>query len=119
MAIFESLFSQISLFFVTLKILHSFPENIEITKSAFVFPVAATVTTLVDNDATVYPEQLTNKNSKKISNCLIPAYLTLQNQLQINDKIKKLIVCTGPGSFTALRVGIAFMYGLSISKKMI
>ena len=48
----------------------------------------------------------------------MPAYFTLQNQLQVNDKIEKLIVCTGPGSFTALRVGIAFMYGLSISKKI-
>jgi tRNA A37 threonylcarbamoyladenosine modification protein TsaB len=27
-------------------------------------------------------------------------------------------VCTGPGSFTALRVGIAFMYGISISKNI-
>ena len=48
----------------------------------------------------------------------MPAYFTLQNQLQFNDKIEKLIVCTGPGSFTALRVGIAFMYGLSISMKI-
>ena len=42
----------------------------------------------------------------------------MQNQLPINDKIEKLIVCTGPGSFTALRVGIAFMYGLSIAKNI-
>ena len=62
--------------------------------------------------------QILNKNSKKISECIIPAYHRLQNQIQINDKIEKLIVCTGPGSFTALRVGIAFMYGLSISKKI-
>ena len=62
--------------------------------------------------------QILSKNSNKISDCIIPAYFTLQNQLQINDKIEKLIVCTGPGSFTALRVGIAFMYGLSISKKI-
>ena len=62
--------------------------------------------------------QILKKNSNKISDCIIPAYFTLQNQLQINDKIEKLIVCTGPGSFTALRVGIAFMYGLSISKKI-
>ena len=62
--------------------------------------------------------QILNKNSNKISDCIVPAYLTLQNQLKINDKIKKLIVCTGPGSFTALRVGIAFMYGLSISKNI-
>jgi len=62
--------------------------------------------------------QILKKNSNKISDCIIPAYFTLQNQLQINDKIEKLIVCTGPGSFTALRVGIAFMYGLSIAKKI-
>ena len=62
--------------------------------------------------------QILNKNSNKISDCIIPAYLTLQNQLRINDKIEKLIVCTVPGSFTALRVGIAFMYGLSVSKKI-
>ena len=62
--------------------------------------------------------QILSKNSKKISDCIIPAYFTLQNQLQVNDKIEKLIVCTGPGSFTALRVGIAFMYGLSISKNI-
>ena len=62
--------------------------------------------------------QILKKNSNKISDCIMPAYLTLQNQLQFNDKIEKLVVCTGPGSFTALRVGIAFMYGLSISKKI-
>ncbi len=62
--------------------------------------------------------QILDKNSNKISDCIIPAYFTLQNQLSINDKIEKLIVCTGPGSFTALRVGIAFMYGLSVSKKI-
>jgi len=62
--------------------------------------------------------QILSKNSKKISDCIIPAYFILQNQLQVNDKIEKLVVCTGPGSFTALRVGIAFMYGLSISKKI-
>ena len=62
--------------------------------------------------------QILSKNSKKISDCIIPKYFTLQNQLQVNDKIEKLIVCTGPGSFTALRVGIAFMYGLSISNRI-
>ena len=62
--------------------------------------------------------QILNENCKKISDRIIPVYLELQKKLQINDKIEKLIVCTGPGSFTALRVGIAFMYGLSISKKI-
>ena len=32
-----------------------------------------------------------------------------------NKQIKEIILCTGPGSFTGLRVGTAFAYGLSNS----
>ena len=76
------------------------------------------VFSVIEENKVIKSIQILSKNSKKISDCIIPAYFTLQNQLQANDKIEKLIVCTGPGSFTALRVGIAFMYGLSISKKI-
>ena len=76
------------------------------------------VFSVIEENKVIRSIQILSKNSKKISDCIIPAYFALQNQLQINDKIEKLIVCTGPGSFTALRVGIAFMYGLSISKKI-
>ena len=76
------------------------------------------VFSIIKENKIIQSIQILNKNSKNIIDCIVPAYLTLQNQLKINDKIKKLIVCTGPGSFTALRVGIAFMYGLSVSKKI-
>ena len=76
------------------------------------------VFSVIEENKVIKSIQILTENSKKISDCIIPAYFTLQNQIQINDKIEKLIVCTGPGSFTALRVGIAFMYGLSISKKI-
>ena len=73
---------------------------------------------IIEENKVIKSIQILSKNSKKISDCIIPAYFKLHHHLQINDKIKKLIVCTGPGSFTALRVGIAFMYGLSVSKKI-
>ena len=76
------------------------------------------VFSVIEENKVIKSIQVLKKNSNKISDCIIPAYFTLQNQLQINDEIEKLVVCTGPGSFTALRVGIAFMYGLSISKKI-
>ena len=76
------------------------------------------VFSVIEENKVIRSIQILSKNSKKISDCIIPAYFALQNQLQINDKIEKLIVCTGPGSFTALRVGIAFMYGLSIAKNI-
>ena len=76
------------------------------------------VFSVINENKVIKSIQILKKNSNKISDCIIPAYFTLQNQLQIYDKIEKLVVCTGPGSFTALRVGIAFMYGLSIAKKI-
>ncbi len=76
------------------------------------------VFSVIEENKVIRSIQILSKNSKKISDCIIPAYFTLQDQLQDNDKIKKFIVCTGPGSFTALRVGIAFMYGISISKNI-
>ena len=59
-----------------------------------------------------------DKNSNKISDHIIPVFFELQKESELGDKIKKLIVCTGPGSYTSLRVGIAFMYGISYSKKI-
>ena len=76
------------------------------------------VFSVIEENKVVKSIKILSKNSKKISDCIIPAYFKLQKHLQVNDKIEKLIVCTGPGSFTALRVGIAFMYGLSISKNI-
>jgi len=76
------------------------------------------VFSVIEENKVIKSIQILSKNSKKISDCIIPAYFKLQNQLKFNDKIEKLIVCTGPGSFTALRVGIAFMYGLSVSMKI-
>ena len=73
---------------------------------------------VIKDDKVIQSIQILNKNSKKISDCIIPAYLKLHNHLNMYDKIEKLVVCTGPGSFTALRVGIAFMYGISITKNI-
>ena len=56
-----------------------------------------------------------NKNHNKISDCIIPAFLKLQKKIELKNNINKLMICTGPGSYTALRIGIVFMYGLSLS----
>ena len=56
-----------------------------------------------------------NQNSNKVSDCIIPAFLKLQKKIKLKNNINKLMICTGPGSYTALRIGIVFMYGLSLS----
>jgi tRNA A37 threonylcarbamoyladenosine modification protein TsaB len=53
-----------------------------------------------------------------MSDCLIPMYMYLEKKFKLHENLKFLIVNTGPGSFTALRIGIAFLSGLGLSKNI-
>ena len=70
------------------------------------------------NKNSIQSIQILNKNSNKISDNIVQVFLKMQRKFKLNDKIDNLIVCTGPGSYTAMRIGIAFMYGISITKKI-
>ena len=73
---------------------------------------------VIKDNKVVHSIHILDKNNNKISDHIIPAFLELQKESQLDNKIKKLIVCTGPGSYTSLRVGIAYMYAISYSKKI-
>ena len=72
---------------------------------------------LIDNNKVIESLHILNKNNSKVSNCLHKKFLTLQKKYNLLDLLECLIVCTGPGSYTSLRVGISFMFGLSYSIK--
>mgnify|MGYP001277653372 CR=1 FL=1 len=73
---------------------------------------------LIDSNKVIESLHILNKNNSKVSNCLHKKFLTLQKKYNLLDLLECLIVCTGPGSYTSLRVGISFMFGLSYSKKI-
>ena len=73
---------------------------------------------LIDNDKIIRSIHILDKNIIKISDNLLPKYLMLEKKYKLFNKINTLVVSTGPGSFTSLRVGISFMYGQSISKNI-
>ena len=73
---------------------------------------------LIDNDKIIQSIHILDQNITKISDSLLPKYLMLEKEYDLCNKIDKLIITTGPGSFTSLRLGISFMYGQSISKNI-
>ena len=62
--------------------------------------------------------KISDKYDQKLSDLLIPTYLNIDNTYKLSKNLKKLIITTGPGSYTALRVGASFIAGLSQSMNL-
>ena len=73
---------------------------------------------LLDNNKVIESLDILDQNNNKVSNCLHNKFLILQKKYKLLDLLDHLIVCTGPGSYTSLRVGISFMLGISYSKEI-
>lgn len=73
---------------------------------------------IIEDKKIIYSEKILKINKEKMSDCIIPNYMKLNNEFSLTSKLKLLICNTGPGSYTALRVGIAFLSGLSIARQI-
>ena len=73
---------------------------------------------IIEDNKIIYSKEILSNGSIKMSDCIIPAYLELEKKFSLNSNLRHLITNTGPGSYTALRVGISFLSGLSLAKKI-
>ena len=73
---------------------------------------------LIEDNKLLYTQKIIGNDQEKMSECIFPTYIDLINKYPVEKKLEYLIVNTGPGSYTALRIGIAFLSGLSIAKKI-
>mgnify|MGYP006113288345 FL=1 len=70
---------------------------------------------VIEDNKVVYSLKILNNNNQKMSDCIIPAYNKIEKTYSLSNRLELLVINTGPGSYTALRVGIAFFSGLSMS----
>ena len=73
---------------------------------------------LIDNNKVIESLHILENDYTRISDIILNKFLILLKKYNLLDKIKYLVVCTGPGSYTSLRVGISFMIGLSYTNKI-
>ena len=71
---------------------------------------------MIDNNKVIESLHILDQNNTKISDSIHNKFLTLQKKHTLLGLLDCLIVCTGPGSYTSLRVGISFLLGISYSK---
>ena len=73
---------------------------------------------LINDKKIIVSIQIIQNNHEKLSDTIIPKYLEIQETYKLKDIITHLILTTGPGSYTALRVGASFIAGLSQSMSL-
>ena len=73
---------------------------------------------IFEDNKIVYSKKILKNETEKMSDLIVSCYLEIDKKFSLDNKLNLLIINTGPGSYTALRVGIAYFYGLSISKNI-
>lgn len=73
---------------------------------------------IIEDNKIIFSKKIINSDNSKLSDSLIPVYIKLNQQFNLRENLNFLVTLTGPGSYTALRLGIAFFSGLSYSMKV-
>ena len=70
---------------------------------------------LIGDNKIIFSKKIINNHHEKMSDYLIKSYTDLEKKFSLDKKLENLIINIGPGSYTSLRIGIAFFSGLSMS----
>lgn len=73
---------------------------------------------VIEDNKVVFNKKIIKSESNKISDNIFQVYYEINNELNLSKYLKKTAITIGPGSYTSLRVGAAFISGLNISKEI-
>ena len=73
---------------------------------------------VINDNKIILSSKIVKSKEKKLSDSIIPVYQKIDKVLNLTRHLTSLIVTTGPGSYTSLRIGISFILGLHFSKEI-
>ena len=73
---------------------------------------------IIEDNKIIYSKKIVKNENDKISDFILATYIDLDKKFCFSSKLRLLLVNTGPGSYTALRVGIAFLSGMSLAQNI-
>ena len=73
---------------------------------------------VIDDNKIILQQKITQSETDKLSDNIIQSYIAIDKRLNLTQNLKKISTTIGPGSYTSLRVGSAFISGLMISRKI-
>ena len=73
---------------------------------------------VIDDNKVILQEKIIKNETDRLSDNIIQSYIKIDKRLNLTQNLKKISTTIGPGSYTSLRVGSAFISGLMISRKI-
>ena len=73
---------------------------------------------IIEDNKIIFSTKIIHSLDEKLSDNIIPKYLEMNKSFKFQNNLKGLVITTGPGSYTSLRVGAAFIAGLKYSKNI-
>ena len=73
---------------------------------------------VIDDNKVILQEKIIQNETDKLSDNIIQSYTEIDKRLNLTQNLKKISTTVGPGSYTSLRVGSAFISGIMISRKI-
>ena len=73
---------------------------------------------VIDDKKVILRQKITQDETNRLSDNIIQSYIEIDKNLNLTKNLKKISTTIGPGSYTSLRVGSAFISGLMISRKI-
>ena len=74
---------------------------------------------IIEENKVVFSKKIISKESEKLSDYIFQVYIKLNKDLNLSKNLTKIAITNGPGSYTSLRVGAAFVSGLKISQDLL
>ena len=74
---------------------------------------------LIEDNKVILKRKIIKKMTDKLSDNIFETYTEINKSFNLNKNLKKISITLGPGSFTSLRVGAAFVSGLIISNDLL
>ena len=73
---------------------------------------------VLDDNKVIFQQKITQDEKERLSDNIIQSYIKIDKRLNLTKNLKRISSTIGPGSYTSLRVGSAFISGLMISHKI-
>ncbi len=74
---------------------------------------------IIEDNKLIFQQKIVFNNNDKISDSIFETFIPISNEFNLNKNLKKTIITKGPGSYTSLRIGTAFISGISINRDIV